>query len=257
MFILCVMVSNVYAQHKADPSASERRNMVKFNILPLLGGKFAFEYERLLTDRIALGAGLSIRPEKGLPFASTVKGFVDEEELDNILDDFKSSNFSFTPEVRFYTSRRGPFRGFYVAPYAKFVSYKLAVPYQFDVDIEEQGNEVYSRSETIPLKGILSSVTAGLSVGFNFKLKNNFHLDWRLFGPGYGTAKGDITGTMKLDADEQSELKDALADLKTNLEDMPLAVKIDYDVHGEGATITVKRSPWSSIRTGLGISYRF
>lgn len=228
-------------------------NMVKFNVLPLLGGKFSFEYERLLTSRITAGAAISIRPNKGFPFGSSVKSFVDDEELDDLIDNFSSSNFSITPEARFYTSKRGPFSGFYIAPYIKYASYGASLP--FDFDIEE--TDIYSRTETIPLKGDITSFTAGVSFGVNFKLSRNIHLDWRIMGPGYGSAKGDVAGKMTLNSEEQSELRESLNDLKTDLEDLPLSIKIDYDVNADGANIKILRSPWAGIRSGLSIAYRF
>lgn len=110
--------SNTFAQ---EPD--QQKNMAKFNVLPLFGGKFALEYERLLTERISAGAAISARPNRGLPFRSTIKNLMDDEEFNRLVDEFSSSNFSITPEVRFYTSTKGLFKGFYLAPYVKYDSY--------------------------------------------------------------------------------------------------------------------------------------
>lgn len=238
-------------------STEEGKNIAKFNTLTLLGGKFAFEYERLLTDRITVGATLNLRPKKGIPFGSTVKNIIDDEELNELIDNFKSSNFSITPEARFYTSKRGPFRGFYIAPYIKYASYGASLPFDFDVDVDDQGTDIYSRTETIPLTGSIQSFTAGLSFGVNFKLSKNIHLDWRIFGPGYGMAKGKISGNMALDSEEQASLRESLDELRVDLEDMPIGIKIESDVRSDGANINILRSPWAGIRTGLSIGYRF
>ncbi len=257
ILLACTLIPFLAEAQMAPPSEPEGKNIVKFNILPLMGGKFAFEYERLLTDRITVGATLNLRPEKGIPFGSTVKNIVDDDELNNLIDNFKSSNFSITPEARFYTSKRGPFRGFYIAPYVKYASYGTSLPFDFEVDIEDGGTDVYSRTETIPLKGSIQAFTAGFSLGTHFKLSRNIYLDWRIFGPGYGTSKGSVRGNMSLDTEEQQELRESLADLKTDLEDLPIGIKIDYDVREDGADIHILRSPWASIRTGLSIGYRF
>lgn len=237
--------------------STEGQNIVKFNVLPLLGGKLAFEYERLLTDRISVGAALSLRPKKGIPFGSTVKDIVDDEELNDLIDNFKSSNFSITPEARFYVSKRGPFRGFYVAPYVKYASYNATLPFDFDVDIDDANTDIYSRTETIPLNGSIQSFTAGLSLGTHFKLSKNIYLDWRIIGPGYGSAKGKVSGKMALDSDEQASLRESLDELKVDLEDLPVGIKIESEVRPDGADINVLRSPWAGIRTGLSIGYRF
>lgn len=247
------------SKSQTEPSAeSTGKNMVKFNVLPLLGGKFAFEYERHITDRISAGATISLRPERKLPFQSTVQDLVDDEDLNKLIHEFKSSNFSFSPEVRFYLSKRGLFRGFYMAPYVKYASYKASVPFDFDVTVEEAGIPLYTRTETIPLKGTITSFTGGFSMGFNFKLSRQFHLDWRLIGPGYGSGKGKVSGTMALNADEQQALREGMEDLKVDMSDLPLGgIKMEYDIRDNGADIHIKRSPWAGIRTGLSIGYRF
>lgn len=255
LFAVCAPFTT--SAQMAPPTEPEGKNMVKFNMLTLLGGKFAFEYERLLTDRITVGATLNLRPNKGIPFSSRVKSIIDDEDMNVLIDNFKSSNFSITPEARFYTSKRGPFRGFYIAPYVKYASYGASLPFDFDVDVDYEGNDIYERQETIPLDGSIQAFTAGVSFGVNFKLSRNIHLDWRILGPGYGSSKGNISGKMQLDADEQQALEMSLEDLKADLEDLPVGLKIDYDVRDDGADIKILRSPWAGIRTGLSIAYRF
>ncbi|PRD56987.1 DUF3575 domain-containing protein [Sphingobacterium gobiense] len=240
-----------------SPKQNGRKNIVKFNTLTLLGGKFSFEYEHLLTDRITVGTALSLRPKKGLPFSSTVKNTIDDEELNDLIDNFKSSNFSITPEIRFYASRRGPFRGFYIAPYVKYASYGASLPYDFEVDVEDQGTGYYSRTETIPLNGSIQAFTAGISFGTHFKLARNIYLDWRILGPGYGTSKGAVSGKMNLNTEEQSALRESMEELKADMGDLPLGIILDYEVNDNGADIKILRSPWASIRTGFSIGYRF
>lgn len=241
-----------------SPVEPTGKNMVKFNVLPLLGGKFAFEYERAITDRISAGAAISLRPEKKLPFQSTVQDLVDDEDLNKLINEFKSANFSITPEVRFYLSKRGLFRGFYMAPYVKYASYKASLPFDFDVTVEDSGTEFYSRTETIPLEGTINSFTGGFSMGFNFKLSRQVHLDWRLIGPGYGSGKGKVSGKMALNTEEQQALREGMEDLKVDMSDLPLGgIKMEYNIHDNGADINIKRSPWAGIRTGLSIGYRF
>lgn len=256
--LMCLMLIALNVKAQSNPSLeNEAPNMVKFNTLTLLGGKFSFEYERMLTDRISVGAALSVRPKKGLPFKSTVKNLVNDEELDGLIDGFKSSNFSITPEVRFYTKNKGLFRGFYVAPYIKYASYKANLPLDFDVEVEYDQTTYQYKTETIPLDGSITSFTAGVSFGVNYKLAKNVHLDWRIIGPGYGFAKGDVTGKMALNNDEVAALNEELDSLKEDLGDLPLGIKIDYKVTSEGAEVKINRSPWAAIRTGLSIAYRF
>lgn len=234
-----------------------RRNLVKLNALTLVAGKFSVEYERLLTNRIAAGAAISIRPNGSIPFRSTVKNIVDDEDINILIDDLRSSSFSITPEVRFYMAKRGAFRGFYLAPYFKYASYGTSLPYDFEVVVAQDGAILYSRDETIPLSGNVRSFTGGVSFGANFKLSRDFYLDWRVLGPGYGLARGNISGRMALSPLEQDELRHSLEELKRDLADLPLTIEIEHEVHENGADIRVQRSPWAAIRSGLSLSYRF
>ncbi|WP_159637610.1 DUF3575 domain-containing protein [Sphingobacterium composti Ten et al. 2007 non Yoo et al. 2007] len=253
VFVYC----HVNAQQR-QLEAFEKLNAVKFNLLTLATGKFAFEYERFLTPKISAGISLALRPKSSLPFESQItKSFDEEDEILSLISGFKSSTTSFTPEVRFYTSNRGEGRGFYLAPYVKYTKFGFEAPYMFDVEAEVAGETVYDRKEEIPLNGDLKTFTAGLSLGVNFKLSKSVYLDWRFFGPGYGTSKGSVSGKMSLNADEQDGLKEALSELKTDMEDLPVKIKMDYNVTGEGADIKVNNSPWANIRSGLSIGYRF
>lgn len=252
-----LMFCYVNAQQKQGGTI-DNPNAIKFNVLSLATGKFAFEYERFLTSRISAGISMALRPKSGLPFQSQItKSFDEEDEILSLISGFKSSTTSFTPEVRFYTSSRGEGRGFYLAPYVKYTKFGFNAPYMFDVEADVAGETVYSREEEIPLNGELKTFTAGLSLGVNFKLSKSVYLDWRFFGPGYGTAKGSVSGKMTLDSDEQYGLKEALSGLKADVEDLPIKIKMDYSVNGEGAEIKINKSPWANIRSGLSIAYRF
>ncbi|TDQ80242.1 uncharacterized protein DUF3575 [Sphingobacterium yanglingense] len=256
LFISSIFILFSGASVFGQQTDSEPKNMVKLNVLPLISGKFAFEYERMIKDRITVGGAVSFRPSKGLPFLSTVRDIVDNDDLNEFLDGFKSGNFSITPEARFYTSKRGPFRGFYVAPYLKYTNYSLRAPLNYDLELTA-GGQTFKESGSIPVKGSLNAYTAGFSIGFNFRLTDNLNLDWRLIGPGYGFAKGSLGGQKKLTADEQEQIRKELDDIKDALSDLPVSVKMKYEVHGEGVDVKVSNSPWAGIRSGLSVGYRF
>ncbi|MBD1428225.1 DUF3575 domain-containing protein [Sphingobacterium litopenaei] len=237
--------------------ALEKPNFVKLNLLTLVGGKISVEYERVLNKRFAVGAAVNLRPENSLPFKSSIMDIVDDSEINSLLDGMKSSSTAIIPEVKYYLSKKGYGQGFYLAPYVKYAKLNYSAPYTYDVSVDYQGQLVYDREETISLKGDLTTFTAGISAGINFKLKNNIFLDWRIIGPGYGTSKGSLSGKMTLNADEQAGLREQLGELKESLNDLPLKFKMDYTVHGNGADITLNKSPWASIRSGLSIAYKF
>jgi len=256
--IIAFSIFGVKAQEITETEkASEYPNFIKLNLLSIAGGKISVEYERVLSKRIAAAIAVNLRPEHGLPFKSSIMDLVDDTEINSLLDGMKSSSTAITPEIKFYLSKKGYGRGFYLAPYVKYAKFNYSAPYTYDVSIERQGQLLYDREETIGLKGDLSTVTAGISAGVNFKLTNHFFLDWRIIGPGYGTSKGNLAGKMALNADEQAGLSDQLGNLKESLNDLPVKFEIDYKVHENGADITLNKSPWANIRSGLSIAYKF
>jgi hypothetical protein len=256
--VLAISIIGVKAQETVETANSlERPNFVKLNLLTLLGGKISVEYERVLSKRFAVGVAVNLRPESGLPFKSRIIDLVDDSEINSLLDGMKSSSTAIVPEIKYYLSKKGYGQGFYLAPYVKYAKLNYTAPYTYDVSIDYQGQMVYDREETISLKGDLTTVTAGVSAGINFRLKDNIFLDWRIIGPGYGMSKGSLAGKMALNADEQAGLRDQLGELKESLNDLPLKFKMDYNVHANGADITLNKSPWGNIRSGLSIAYKF
>lgn len=245
--LLCACVGAVHAQ------SSHGKNLVKLNALTLLGGKISAEYEYLIRDKMSIGAAVSIRPQNTMPFGSTLKNVIDGEDLDKWIDNFKSSNFSITPEVRFYTSGKRDFRGFYVAPYVKYATYGIQTPIDYELSIHVGGADYTYEERDIPVSGRVNTFTAGVSIGVNFRLSEKFYLDWRMVGPGYGFSKGDLSGRRNLSAEEQEAVGEGLDELK---EDLPDIVKMEHEVTSEGAFVDVK-GPWAAIRSGLSISYRF
>ena len=255
---LIISILGVNAQESVETENTlEQPNFVKLNLLTLLGGKISVEYERVLSKKFAVGVALNLRPESELPFKSRIMDIVDDSEVNSLLDGMKSSSTAIVPEFKYYLSKKGYGQGFYLAPYVKYAKFNYSAPYTYDVSIEYQGQMVYDREETISLKGDLTTVTAGISAGINFRLKDNIFLDWRIIGPGYGMSKGNLAGKMALNADEQAGLRDQLGDLKESLNDLPLKFKMDYNVHANGADITLNKSPWGNIRSGLSIAYKF
>ncbi|MFD2599915.1 DUF3575 domain-containing protein [Sphingobacterium corticis] len=252
--IFMVAPASVSAQRR---EVVEQPNLIKLNALSLFAGKFGVEYERLITERISVGAELGWRPNSRIPFRSAIKGFANDGDFTDMIDGFKSSSFSFTPEVRFYTSKRGPFRGFYVAPYVRYASFGATAPYDLDINFNYMGQLVYERYETIPLTGRVRSFTGGASIGANFKLAEKWYLDWRIIGPSFGSGRGSVAGNVALNEQEQQAIREDLAELQQDLRDFPLSIKTDYTVDGNGIKVDVQRSKWAAVRAGLSIAYRF
>jgi len=241
----------------AETKAQEGgQNAVKANLLPLLGGTFAVEYERALTQRLTLGAMFSTRPEKALPFMSTIKSVVvdDDPDLEDILDKTTLGATSFAVEGRFYTGKKGAFRGFYLAPYFKVAKYALGMPISAEYDEPSLG--IHEEAE-IMFKGNLNATTVGLGFGLQYTIGNRVTVDWRIIGPGYGKGKGTISGrhNRDLSADLQEEFRKEIEDLLGE-EDVPFIKIKDVEVGAREVGFRTD-SPWAGIRTGLSVGFRF
>lgn len=239
--LLTVLFSKSYGQ--------ENKDLVKLNLFPLTTGAISLEYEREIAKKITVGSMVTLMPEKGLPYASSIKSLIgddsDDKSLERTLDATKLGSFSIAPEVRFYLSK-GAYRGFYLGPYVKYSSYKLKTEIAIDEDA--------INPDMVAISGSMKGFTAGLSIGTQFKLANNVFLDWRIIGPGYGVSSGKISGTTDyaLSQDEQRELQESIDDLTS---DIPL-IKAENTVTANGLTSKIS-GPWAGIRTALSIGYRF
>lgn len=221
-------------------SAEAGKNLMKVNLLSLPLGNFSFEYERIVGKKVTAGLGFRFMPKSGIPLKSTISDLIDDPETEAQLDQFKTSNTSFTPEVRFYLGKEA-LHGFYLSPFVRFSSYKIEGPFEYDVNNSPQ---------TIPLDGKLNTVTGGLLIGAQWKLGRGLYLDWWMLGPQYGSANGELTGTKTLSQQEQDELRVELEDI-----DIPFA-ETKTSVNGQGARVDIT-GPWAGLRAGLCLGIRF
>ncbi len=222
-------------------------NIIKVNLAALLLKSYSLQYERVLNKKISVAVQYRTMPTTGLPFKSTILKLVGDEDPDTkrIIDDLRMSNYAITPEVRIYLNKKGYGRGFYIAPfyrYASFTSNDLNVFYT-DINNEEQ---------SMKMSGKLNSNTFGLAIGAQSALGKRIVLDWSLFGPHYGSAKGVFKGTASqpLTSDEQNELRQQLEDI-----DIPLTDKT-VDVNANGASLKLD-GPWAGYRFTIGLGFRF
>lgn len=238
LLILCALLG--MANYSSAQDAGSLKNQVKVNVAALAFKNFSFQYQRAVDSKIAVGVSLRLAPESTLPFQSGIKKLVDDDEAYKSIKNFKTGNFSITPEVRFYFGE-SVFKGFYLAPFASYSNYNASGPYTFRSSLGEL---------EMPLSGDIKTVTGGLFIGSQFNLTNRLGLDISI-GPNYGSLKGTVSGEKTLNSDEQNGLRDALSDL----EEIPM-VKSTYTVNGNGATLDLKGT-WPGLRVGLALAYRF
>ncbi|WEK21085.1 MAG: DUF3575 domain-containing protein [Candidatus Pedobacter colombiensis] len=226
-------------------SEAEGKNLVKWNVAALAMKNYSFQYERAVSKKIAVALGVRFAPKSGVPFKSQFEKLIDNEDTWNSIKDFKTGNFAVTPEVRFYLGQ-SVFRGFYIAPFARYAKYSAEVPYNYEVTVG-----TITQKDVMPLSGDVTTFTGGVLFGAQWKLSKLVYLDWWILGPNYGTSSGSISGKKTLSPEEQNALRDQLKDL----EDLPL-VKTKSTVNGEGAKVDFD-GPWAGLRSGLSIGFRF
>ena len=221
-------------------------NLIKLNLAGILLKNYSLQYERVLNKKISVALQYRMMPETSIPFKSSfLKAVGDDPDTKKIIDDFKMSNFAITPEVRFYLNKKGYGRGFYIAPfyrYASFTSNDLNVFYTDDNNTEQ----------SVKMSGKLTSNTAGILIGIQKDLGEHVVLDISLFGPHYGSGKGDFSGTTSqpLTPDEQDDLRQQLEDI-----DIPLTDKT-VNVNANGASLKLD-GPWGGYRFAISLGVRF
>jgi hypothetical protein len=246
LLILLLIAGMVNAQDREESPNAESsvsnagKNLIKINLLALPLRNYSLGLEHKLGRKVTAGIGFRFMPTGGLPMMSTIKNLIDDPSTDKQLDQFETSNTAITPEIRFYLGKQA-MRGFYLAPFARYSTYKGSLPFEFDVN---------GTTQNMPLSGKLTTITGGLLIGAQWKLGGRLYLDWWMLGPQYGSADGSLDGKKALSADEQRELRAELQDIE-----IPFA-KTTTTVDANGARLDIK-GPWAGIRAGLNLGIRF
>ncbi len=84
-------------------------------------GHYMLQYERVtgLNQSFAIGFGIS--PNEPLPFKSyAVDAAGDNEEAKSAVESMRFTKFTLTPEYRFYISKKGAPKGFYIANFCRY-----------------------------------------------------------------------------------------------------------------------------------------
>jgi hypothetical protein len=243
LIIACFILStqNISAQEiKTDSTQKINKNIAKIN---LIGFSINGQYERILSKRVSIALSYKILPSGKFLFRGLIPMSDPQakEELDNLI----VSNSAITPEIRFYTGKKGYGQGFYLAPFyrsAKFGGKGIGIDFTLD----------NGRSATFNMEGDIKSSTFGLLIGAQWKLGKRFWLDWQILGPHYGSAKGNIIGnsTISLSANEQTSLRNALLDINLPFTNEKVTVEANraiLDLNG----------PWAGLRTGVSLGFGF
>lgn len=225
-----------------------KKNFVKINLTSIVLKNYSLQYEHAFTKSVAVALSYRTMPNSSIPFKKEIEKAAaedgDQETIDAIRD-LRIENFAITPEVRFYLGKKGWGRGFYIAPfyrYAEFRANNINFEYGDDPNVQNK----------IALSGKVTSNTGGLAFGAQWALGKVLVLDWTIFGPHYGGAKGDLSGASSrpLTPNEQQELRQELEDI-----DFPLTDKTVV-VNASGASMKLD-GPWAGVRAAISLGIRF
>jgi len=240
-----VLATNLSAQKLTGNEMKKQtvtgKNIIKINLPALALKNISIQYERAIAKKVTIAGTFRFMPKGSIPLKSTFINLADDPETERQINNLNVGNIAFMPELRYYFSKKGAFRGFYLGLFANIARYNADLLYEYD----DAGT-----TKSIPMSGGITGITGGLMIGAQFKLSKKIFLDWWILGPNYGSSNGTLSGQQKMDASEQQSLKDELAKL-----DVPLT-KFTYQVDGNGATIDFK-GPWAGLRSGICIGFRF
>lgn len=223
------------------------QNFMKINLTAIALKNYSIQYERVLNKSISIAVSFRTMPTTSIPFKNLILKTVDEGDADTkeTIENFRINDFAFTPEVRFYLSRKGYGRGFYIAPFYRYANFKAT-------NLTFNYTNILNQENSIALAGKLTSNTGGLLFGAQWSVGKHMCIDWWIFGPHYGAGKGTFTGVASkpLTQEEQNDLRQTLEDL-----DIPLTNKT-VNVNANGATLTLD-GPWGGVRGGLSLGVKF
>lgn len=243
LIIFFIVAVSLQSRAEAGKDSSKvipsHKNLFKINVPALALRTYAVEYERAIGKKIALSLGYRYMPKGTVPLKNQIINAIDDPEVEKQLNNFTVGNNAFTPQIKFYFGK-DIFKGFYLAPFAKFATYSAKGNIDFDVN---------GTTETMPLDGELKTMTGGLELGVQFKLGKAVHFGFH-FGPQFGTSEGNFDGKKTLDANEQQALRNELENLE-----IPFTDK-EVTVDANGARVKLD-GPWGGIKAGIMLGIRF
>lgn len=215
----------------------EGKNMGKINLSAFAFKGFNLQYERQVGRRITVALGYGMIPKSTIGFKSYIENQIDDPDVQ--VGDFRLGTSILTPEARYYFGKNGAFHGFYLGPYLRFGSYKIAGPVSYTSSTNSKRSTIFD--------GKLNTITGGILIGSSWHLSKRFYLDWWILGASYGGANGNLVAVTSLTPSEQESLRNEINDISV------AGTEITADVNANGATVKTTGS-MVGVR-GLGINF--
>jgi hypothetical protein len=239
-----------FAQFSSNSGENDisSRNIIKLNFTPLMYRTISVQYERLVGAKTSFTLGINYMPKGPIPFS---KFFEDKTTSSSSstttteLQDLRITNFTITPEFRYYINQAG--KGFYFSLYGRYRNLTATLPYVY-LDNNNQ-------KQSINLNGNLKSPMLGIMIGSQFRLSNKVTLDWYILGAHIKSDKFNISATssVAMTSAQQEDARKFFAD-KNNINDTPLA---NFEAVVTANSIAVKSQKTGAGLSGFGLALGF
>lgn len=254
LFLLALVALSINAQVNRNQWTPDQgaildgKTILKANLMSIPLRNYSFYAERALNKRVSFVIGINTMPTGKIPYLDR---YFDDERI----TDLEVNSFAIMPEVRFYLSKSGYGKGFYIAPYYKYERFNAD---NYSVEFPDENNI----TQTISLNGNLNTRGAGAMIGVQWLLgkRKNITIDWGIIGAHYGVNRGDFGGksTYALSENDQKEVKRVIEEDFSEISILDIfSVKVeDIDIDANSAKAKIS-SPWAFIRSNLSIGFRF
>lgn len=171
------LTGNYLLKSGNNTGAENRKNVLKIDPVKLILGGINLSYERVITHKTSI----NIRAKyHSLGFIERTIGDYSTSG-DNYT--FKLINkpdfysFGVDAEYRFYLNRKNVSRGFYVAPYGRYLNYTAKFEGEYTGMISQKLTTINGEIKpTLTIKGV------GAQIGVHWLLKNHVSIDWGIAG---------------------------------------------------------------------------
>jgi hypothetical protein len=224
-------------------------NFLKLNLPGLALRQFHVQYEVAVRKKVSLALGVRFMPEGELPLINTVEQLsgVDDPELLKILRSVQVSNFALTPELRIYPGKKGYGRGFYIAPYYRYLSFNISSNLPVEISFDDDSKNQISVSGNIKVHNI------GLMIGAQWMISKRIALDWWILGAQAGFHQAEIIGLPKTDF-TANQLKEIRDDIQVNFKNLGQTSDIASDKVKVNTNAFIAAT---GLRAGLCLGFRF
>ena len=247
-----------YAATQAQPTTNQTKILplkppvaaIKLNLYNTIGGALSLAGEVRLTKSISLNLGYTQNQIGSTSVKAILKGF-GNSRLTNALDSNVVLNplkaRIISPEVRFYVGSQTALKGFYIAPYARFLRSSTTAL------ITDANSKKYNASVA------LNANRFGLMFGYQWIIKNHFVVDWGIGGLQLSKYKLILKGGPVSAADYQTVVDNANSYLlDAGLPTIPTTTGYGalFDSGGYLKPVSVSTS-LPGFRAALSIGYNF